>query len=97
MWPFDHTFFTYGWPGPFGYYARALSDNVEAGFVQVTLAFMLGYQAKRMGVQDRVKHWLTRDIHSCVDELQAKVEVVHAKMDHVIEHHPDIPEFKKQV
>ena len=40
-WPFDHTFATYGWPGPFGWVAHNCPGNLVAGFLQVALAALI--------------------------------------------------------
>lgn len=88
MWPFDHTFATYHWPGVFGWYARGLNYNLIAGFLQIGVGFLLGYGMKKTGALERAKNWAVRDLHDNINEL-------HMKADHIIFHHPDIPEIEK--
>lgn len=80
MWPFDHSFATYTWPGLFGWVAHNCPGNMVAGFLQVGIGIMIGYGLKKTGVIERAKQWAMRDLHAHLAEL-------HDKVDTVMEHH----------
>jgi hypothetical protein len=61
--PWNHTFATYKWPGPFGWVSRNTPGNVVAGFIQVCLGVIAGAVAQKLGVFARVKSWLFRELH----------------------------------
>jgi hypothetical protein len=61
-WPFDHVFQTYTWPGPFGWIAHNCPGNVVAGFIQVSLGFLAGYGAHKLGAFEHLKFWATKEI-----------------------------------
>lgn len=95
-WPFAHTFATYTWPGPFGWVATNTPGNMVAGFLQVGIGVMIGYGLKKTGVIERAKQWAMRDLHAHLAELHDKADELQNRVDHVIYHHPDIPEYTKQ-
>ena len=77
MWPFDHSFVTYGWPGPFGWVARNCPGNVVAGFIQVALgaAFAaLIYPPTRRALMRFGKRLEERIVHPIHAHIKAQTE-----------------------
>lgn len=66
MWPFDHSFSTYTWPGLFGWVAR----NTPGNLVASAIAFAAGYLVK--GRQ------IVRDLHAKLDAHHAEQMRAHA-------------------
>lgn len=44
----------------------------------------------------RVRKWWARHIDDLKSHVSSENKRLHAKMDHIIEHHPDIPDFKEK-
>lgn len=86
MWPFDHAFDTYGWPGPFGWYATTLHGNVVAGFIQIWVGLTLGYLAHKLGLFEKLKGWLLKEIHE-EHRKQADHRLWEARQIDKIHHH----------
>jgi len=77
MWPFDHTFGTYGWPGPFGWVAHNCPGNVVAGFIQVALAGLaaaLIWPPTRKAIIRFAKRTEERVIHPITSHIKAQTE-----------------------
>jgi len=65
MWPFDHVFHTYTWPGPFGWVARETPGNLAAS----AIAFTAGWMLKGRQV--------FRDLHSKLDSHHSEQMAAH--------------------
>jgi hypothetical protein len=42
-----------------------------------------------------IRKWIQGEFHKVHSKIDAGHAELHAKMDHIIKHHPDIPEFKE--
>lgn len=96
-WPWTHTFSAHTWPGPFGWVATNTPGNLVAGFLQVGIAFAIGFGAHRVGLTEKVKNWATRDIKTEILHNRAEVAHAHELLHHVIHHSPDIPDVPHRV
>ncbi len=88
-WPIHHVFATYQWPGAFGWVARETPGNIVAGFLQVGLGFLGGLCAGKLGVFERVKHWLFREVDAHDKWLASVAAEMHLKVTG--EHAPPHP------
>lgn len=41
-----------------------------------------------------IRHWFEAEFHRGRQHVSEELSQVHAKLDHVIQHHPDIPPFE---
>jgi hypothetical protein len=75
-----HFWFTYEWPSDQGNGPEAVSEMlVVAIFVSLLVP--------------RVRKWWARHIEELKAHVSAENKELHEKMDHIIKHHPDIPDF----
>ena len=85
MWPFDHPFSAYTWPGPFGWFARECPGNIVAGFAQGAIAAVVA-----MLLWPPTRH----AIHRFVDE---KLKPVHEHFARQSEHNKWMAEHLARV
>ena len=62
----------------FSYAVPSLYGNGPEDLIRTTIALVLAAL-----IVPRIRHW-----------FEAREERLHAKLDHIIRHHPDIPEFE---
>jgi hypothetical protein len=70
----------------FGYLWPSLKGNGPEALAQTVV-----YGTLALYFVPKVRAWVNRH----VDGLHAKLDVAHKKMDHIIKHSNDIPEFKE--
>lgn len=69
----------------FGYTWPSLKGNGPEALVQTVV-----YAAIAYAFYPPFRAWLKRE----GSKLHDKIDLLHAKADHVIEHHPDVPPFE---
>ena len=74
--------FSYGWPSDKGNGPEAIQ---EAAVVAVLTAVFVPL----------VRNFIKREFAKAHAELHAHGELLHAKLDHIIRHHPDIPDYEE--
>lgn len=73
MFPFDHVFHTYTWPGPFGWLFRNTPGNLAAS----AIAFFAGWMLKGR----QVVHGLHAKMDAHKDHHAARFDALEAKVD----------------
>lgn len=73
---------------------QGVSANILASFI----CFIVGSAATYL-IWPRVRHavnaWVRQHFHEHRQAMDAHLEGIHHKLDHVIEHHPDIPPLEE--
>ena len=70
----------------FGYFWPSLKGNGPEAIAQTVVYGVIGY-----AVYPPFRNWVNRRFSS----LHEKHDDLHAKIDHIITHHPEIPEYQK--
>jgi hypothetical protein len=81
VWPFDHPFSTYTWPGPFGWVAHNCPGNVAAGFIQVAIAAAIGTI-----VYPPFRRWLASKLRPAVEPVLRHLDEHRKHMEWQAEH-----------
>lgn len=71
-----------------GYFWPSLKGNGPEALVQTIL-----YGLIALIFVPPVRRWAERHVHALKEHITAEHAKVHEKLDFVIKHHPDIPEF----
>lgn len=66
----------------FGYFKPSLYGNGPEALVQTA-----AYAAIALAIYPPIRKWVEHEAHS-------GEQLLHDKLDHIIHHHPDIPDFK---
>lgn len=78
----SHFWFVYVWPSCKGNGPEAVIQTVVYG--AIALVFV-----------PPLRRWFGRHMEALKSHITAEHAAVHAKLDHVIKHSPDIPDFKE--
>lgn len=73
--------FTYEWPSDQGNGPEAVTEMLVVGFVG---SFFV----------PRVRKWWSRHIEDLKTHVSGENKDLHRKLDHIIKHHPDIPDLE---
>jgi hypothetical protein len=85
MWPFDHVFMTYTWPGPFGWLARNCPGNIVADVLFGTFGYLLALRKQFRRIHDT--------LHEHHSQQMAAHETTRADLHRpgIVIHHPQTP------
>jgi hypothetical protein len=72
----------------FGYIWPSLKGNGPEALVQTIV-----YAGVAVAIYPPLRDWAKREAEKFHATEKADREHLHAKLDHIIKHHPDIPEF----